>query len=121
MLVVSSRNRALLWCVRSKGTVTLIYAVSANEHTSLHSFHITFHAEDDLIPRAPTNHLTPIDPRAGGQSPDLIPPANGDQNQVLLSEGQGLDLLPGKGRGLAVLNAAVAADIDPGHNLPGPG
>ena len=86
------------------------------------AFSQCFHAESDLIPRAPTDHLipdpvphkvhlTPIALRAGGQSPDLISPANRDQNQVLLSKGQDL----------VVQDTAVVAGIAPGHNLPDPG
>ena len=61
-------------------------------------------------------HLTPTAPREG-QSPDLT---SRNQNQVLL-EDQGLNLLPGEDRGLAVLDTAVETDNSTGHTLPDPG
>ena len=56
-------------------------------------------------------HLTPTAPREGGQSPDLT---NRDQNQGLPREDQGLNPLPGKGRGLVVQDSVLGADL-PGH------
>ena len=87
-----------------------------------------FYAEGNPIPGAPTKdpipdpspqrvHLTSTAPREGGPSPDLIFPANRDQNFILpgcLS----LNPLKGKGQGLTVLGTAVVADLGSGHNLP---
>ena len=102
------------------------------------------HAEGDLLPGAygkgtlpdppPQGvHLTPTAQR--GQSPDLIPLASTDQNQVHPREGQGISPLPGegqclhplrgdqcllgRGRSLVVQDTAVVAHISPGHNLTG--
>ena len=92
-------------------------------------FNIIFRVEGDLIPGvraeglvldlpSPETHLTPTVPREGGQSPDLGLPASRDQNHVLPEEDQGPDPLPGRGRDLAVQDIAVAANVDPGHDLP---
>ena len=83
-------------------------------------------------------HLTPTAQR--GPSPDLIPLASTDQNQVHPGEGQCLnpllgesqclillpgegqcpDPLPGKSHGLIVQVTTVTADINLGHTLPSP-
>lgn len=81
----------------------------------------------NLLPAAPAEglnpnlplqeaHLTPTAPREGGQSPDPAL-ASRDQNQGLPEEGQGLNPLPGKWRGLAVLGTAAIVNVGPGHNF----
>ena len=66
------------------------------------------HAEGNLIPGAPTEdpipdplpqeaQFTPTAPREGGQSQDLCLLTNREENHILPGEGQGLNLLPGKG------------------------
>ena len=108
----------------------IIYAhlVSVYRYVHCQYFRHYFYAEGNLIPGAPTKdlipdpspqeaHLTSTAPREGGPSPDLISPANRDQNFILpgcLS----LNPLQGKGQGLTVLGTAVVADVGSGHNLP---
>ena len=81
-------------------------------HSPSYSFRRQLHSLD--LPLQET-HLTPTAPRER-QNPDLT---SRNQSQVLL-EDQGLNLLPGEGQGLAVLDTAVATGISPGHTLPDP-
>ena len=69
---------------------------------------LSIHAEGNLIPGALAEGLimdtlpqearfTPTAPREGGQSPDLCLLTNREETHILPGEGQGLNLLPGKG------------------------
>ena len=114
-------NRALLWCVRSKGTVTLV-CFSSSKHTlawpiQLSQYILMFYADGDLISRVPTEDLVP-DPapqetRLAPKGPREDPSPGLDLPTI--TKLQALNLMPENGQGLVVQETGLAVNVSPGH------
>ena len=75
----------------------LVYDFMYTSMFAVNTFAFCFHVKDLQDPSPQRVHLTPTALKEG-QSPDLIPPANRDRNQVHLGKDHSLNpLLPGKG------------------------